>query len=112
MIPETSEINEIRIYECIEFPLKWKFKMTIMKGVDAGDSIVLKRDGFWFLLTNICSVNSGDHNSELHIFYSNDIFSFPVLQYFAVSRWRVKVDFFKNSCLQNLHATIFSLFLY
>lgn len=72
MVPETSSINEIRIYECIEFPLKWKFKMTLMAEVDASDSMIIKKGKFWFLLTNICSVNTGDHLSELHIFYSNN----------------------------------------
>jgi hypothetical protein len=75
MVPETSSIGEIRIYECIEFPLQWKYKMTLMKEVDASDSMIVRKKGYWFLLTNICSVNNGDHLSELHVFYSKNIFS-------------------------------------
>ena len=75
MLPETSSIGEIRVYECIKFPLQWKYKMTLMKDVDASDSMIVRKNGFWFLLTNICSVKNGDHLSELHVFYSKNIFT-------------------------------------
>jgi hypothetical protein len=75
MVPETSSISEIRVYECTQFPLQWKYKMTLMKDVDASDSMIIRKNGFWFLLTNICSVKNGDHLSELHVFYSKNIFT-------------------------------------
>jgi hypothetical protein len=75
MIPETHEVNEIRLYECIDFPLKWKLKKVLMQNVSAADSMVIRKDGAWFLLTNICSAGLADHNSELHIFHSKELLS-------------------------------------
>jgi hypothetical protein len=74
MIPETSEIREIRLYKCYEFPGKWQHHKTLIKEIDAADTMVFNDSGMWFMLTNVCSANQGDHDSELHIFYSPDIF--------------------------------------
>jgi hypothetical protein len=44
-----------------------------MKGVSAADTTLFKRDGKWWMLTNIDSSESGDHCSELHVFYADDL---------------------------------------
>merc|ERR1711991_795059 len=38
MCPETHEANEIRLYKCTEFPLKWKFVKTLISNVSAVDT--------------------------------------------------------------------------
>ena len=38
MCPESHKNRSIRIYKCIDFPLKWKFHSTIMKDVSAVDT--------------------------------------------------------------------------
>ena len=73
MCPETSEIREIRLYRCIEFPLKWKFERTLVSEVSAADNLVFHRYKMWWLMTNICSPEVGDHTSELHVFSSPDL---------------------------------------
>jgi len=70
MCPETNELDEIRIYECINFPLKWRYKMTLIKGVSAADTMIFEHNKIWWLLTNIDYSNIGDHSSEFSIFYS------------------------------------------
>jgi len=67
MCPETASIQEIRLYKCIEFPSKWIFEKTLVSGVDAVDSMIICKEGQWFLMTNYCNSNSNDHNSELNI---------------------------------------------
>lgn len=67
MCPETSENRDIRIYECIDFPKKWRFVMSIMRDVRAVDSMIFLHGGTWWLMTNIDSTNM-DSFSELHIF--------------------------------------------
>ena len=71
MIPETAEIYEIRIYKCIQFPLKWKFHKTIKKNLQAVDSMIFYKNNFWWLLTNI-SYNRNSNFSHLDIFYSDN----------------------------------------
>jgi hypothetical protein len=72
MIPETCQNQDIRLYEAEEFPHKWKFLKTIFKDVDAADTTVFEKDGLWWLFTNIDPVKSGQHDSELFIFYSDN----------------------------------------
>lgn len=70
MCPETYEKGEIRLYECMDFPMKWKFKKTLIKNVSAVDSMIFKNNKYWYLLTNIDSSASCDFSSELHCFYT------------------------------------------
>jgi hypothetical protein len=42
-----------------------------MKNVSAADTVVFEFGRRWFMLTNICSADIGDHNSELHMFSSD-----------------------------------------
>jgi serine/threonine protein kinase len=72
MVPETSQNKDIRLYEAEEFPYKWKFLKTIFKDVDAADTTIFEKDGLWWLFTNIDPVKSGEHDSELFIFYSDN----------------------------------------
>jgi hypothetical protein len=73
--PESHENNDIRLYKCVEFPLRWELVKVLMKNVDAADTSLFKKEGTWWLLTNICSAGIGDHNSELHIFSSKDLYT-------------------------------------
>jgi hypothetical protein len=68
MCPETSEIREIRLYKCTEFPLRWSFHKTLIKDVSAADTNIFFFKDRWWLLTNVDSSEIGDHNSELHVF--------------------------------------------
>lgn len=41
MIPETSAINQIRLYKAIEFPLKWKLDAILAEDIKAVDNTIL-----------------------------------------------------------------------
>ena len=73
MIPESCKNFDIRLYKCLEFPNKWKLEQVLMSNVSAADTMLIKQQNTWFMLTNICSAGYGDHNSELHIFHSEDL---------------------------------------
>jgi hypothetical protein len=70
MCPETSGNNDIRIYRCVDFPLRWQLEKTIMKDILAVDSMLFEKDSKWWMLTNIDPLQSGDF-LELHIFSAN-----------------------------------------
>ena len=72
MCPETHQAKEIRLYECENFPLNWKYKKTLMHDVDAADTMIFKYNDIWWLFSNIDYSNINDHSSELSIFYSLD----------------------------------------
>jgi hypothetical protein len=72
MCPETWGIREIRLYKCVEFPLRWSFHKTLIENVAAADTNIFFFEGKWWLLTNIDSSEIGDDvSSELHVFYSD-----------------------------------------
>lgn len=75
MCPETHEARDIRLYKCLEFPLKWKLSKILISEVSAADTNIFNKDGRWWLMTNICSSNLSEHSSELHIFSSNELLS-------------------------------------
>jgi hypothetical protein len=70
MCPETCEARQIRIYECVAFPLEWKLSHVAMSDIAAADSMIFEYQGVWWLFTNIEPVPSGDYGSQLSIFYS------------------------------------------
>lgn len=73
MIPESHENHDIRLYKCLDFPKKWKLEKILMSDINAADTMLIKKEHTWFMLTNICSAEISDHQSELHIFYSNEL---------------------------------------
>ncbi len=71
MCPESSENKDIRLYKCLEFPLKWKLETILMQDVQAVDTNIFYKDGKWWMLTGMDSSNNGQLDSELHIFWSD-----------------------------------------
>ncbi len=71
MCPETHEKNEIRIYECLEFPIKWQYLKTLKKNICAVDTLLFQKNSLWWLLTNTDN-NNINAFSELSIFYSDE----------------------------------------
>lgn len=50
MIPETSASEEVRLYEAVDFPLKWEQKCVLLRQRSV-DTTVFCRDGKWYLQT-------------------------------------------------------------
>jgi len=71
MIPETSEANAIRLYKCIEYPLKWEYQKDIMNGVKAVDSMIFEHEGRWWMLSTISTEGNEDDASQLFAYYSD-----------------------------------------
>jgi hypothetical protein len=78
MCPECQAAREIRLYKCVNYPLGWELHRVLMKDVSAADTSLFMHEGRWWMLTNIDSSESGEHSSELHVFYADD---------FAASNW-------------------------
>jgi len=75
MIPETSENRTIELYECVDFPKKWKFFMNLMKDIYAIDTTLFFYKNKWWLFTNIIENQGACPDDELFLFYSNNLFS-------------------------------------
>jgi hypothetical protein len=71
MCPETHQIGEIRLYKCVDFPLKWEFYKTLIKDISASDTNIFYLNNKWWMLANIDTAEVGDHCSELFLFFSD-----------------------------------------
>lgn len=73
MVPETVEAKQIVLYRCTSFPDKWEKDTVLIDNISAADSMLLPRDGRWYLLTNLNSFRAGaDHSSQFQIFTADD----------------------------------------
>ena len=71
MCPESSESRDIRVYRCLEFPLKWTLAKVLMSGVNAVDTLIFERNGKWWMLTTLDSADTGDCYSQLYLFHAD-----------------------------------------
>ena len=72
MMPETSENRDIRVYRCVDFPLRWQLHGVLMSDVSAVDTMMFRHDGRWWLLTNLAPQSHDDQGAELLVFHGDD----------------------------------------
>lgn len=53
MVPEKKAARRVDLYRCIEFPYRWEFVKTLLKGERMVDSTLFEHGGLWWLF---CSV--------------------------------------------------------
>lgn len=75
MIPETNQRRTVDLYQCTEFPRKWRLVRRLLTDVDAADSMLIRKDGIDYLLT---SVQEQEGNRHLEIHMSPDVFATPL----------------------------------
>lgn len=75
MVPDTGAAKTIELYECVEFPYKWRFKMNLMESVDATDSTLWYQNGKWWLFTSLREHPGASHYDELFLFYASELFT-------------------------------------
>ena len=68
MMPESHQSGRLELWRAVDFPLTWELQSTALEGLPCADSVLLERDGQWWLFTNICRDGFGDYCSELHLF--------------------------------------------
>ncbi len=71
MIPESQENQTIEIYECLEFPIKWKLHKILFRDITATDSTLFYKDEKWWLFTTIIDKKYPER-SGLSLFYSKN----------------------------------------
>lgn len=73
MIPESEANATIELYEAVNFPFEWKFKMNLMEGVRAVDTTLLFREGKIWMFTNIRDIEGASYSEELFLFSSDQL---------------------------------------
>lgn len=72
MCPESFQAQEIRIYRCAEFPLRWELETVAMRGAAAADTMIFPYQGRWWLFSNISESEPHVFSTELHVFVAPD----------------------------------------
>jgi hypothetical protein len=75
MVPESSANRTIDLYECIQFPEKWAYKMTLMENINAVDTTLFYYQSKWWLFTGISENEGSSPEVELFLYYSDDLFT-------------------------------------
>lgn len=70
MIPESSADKSIRLYKCVDYPLKWEYQYNLISNIDAVDSTLHYIGGKYWLFVN-SNYNTTEHNSILECYYAD-----------------------------------------
>lgn len=68
MMPEVHAAGRLEIWRCTSFPEEWVLHATALEGTSVCDSVLLEREGEWWLFTHISRDGFGDFCSDLHVF--------------------------------------------
>lgn len=68
LIPESAHHHTIDLYECVEFPRRWKFCLSLMENVRAVDTTLFYHQDRWWLFTALSEEGRAVMPSELHLF--------------------------------------------
>jgi hypothetical protein len=69
MIPETYQLNEIRVYKATNFPTTWSYVATLVSGRDFVDPSIFRYNNTWWMFV------SDTTNSNCYLYYSNSLTS-------------------------------------
>ena len=73
MCPESSANRDVRIYRCTSFPLEWSLHGIALARISAVDTIVVRRDARWWMITCVNPLGTGTQFSEMRIFCGNTV---------------------------------------
>ncbi len=72
MIPESADNLTVDLFECEEFPAKWKFKKTLLSEIRAFDSTIHYHEGKYWLFCTVQKRPGGSTNDDLYLYYTED----------------------------------------
>lgn len=68
MCPESMGAGDVRLYRCVDFPLRWELDRILLPDVQAADTVIFDLDDRWWLLTTMDPSGQGNPASELYAF--------------------------------------------
>ena len=73
MVPESSKNKDIRLYKCLNFPLKWELQEILIEDIDAADTMIFQKNNKWWMMTNEDPLKLANHNYQMNIYYSDNL---------------------------------------
>jgi hypothetical protein len=71
MVPESGDNGVISLYRSTDFPYEWQHEYSLMEGLHAYDSTLIKHEGTWWLFACVAAEKGMSGNEELHVFYAD-----------------------------------------
>jgi hypothetical protein len=65
LIPESQALNSVRLYEAVDFPLKWAYKKDLLANIKLADPTVFKKDDIWYMFAS--------ENEKMHLYFSDSL---------------------------------------
>jgi hypothetical protein len=72
LVPETSADGGVHLYRCEDFPQRWTQVRSLLPAIDAADTIVLRHDHLWWLITSIRTRPDGGAR-HLAVFFTDNL---------------------------------------
>jgi hypothetical protein len=69
VVPETSEAKSIRLYKCIEFPMKWEYQKDLFRDINATDTMIFYHNNLWWMMFSLSNTGK-NYNSQLVAYYT------------------------------------------
>ena len=60
-------------YKCQNFPLEWTLEEVLISDIDAADTMILRKDNRWWMMTNEDPLKLNNHNYQMNIYYSDNL---------------------------------------
>jgi hypothetical protein len=73
MIPESSGNNDVALYRCVDFPLRWERHATLLSGLELGDATIVRHNDRHYLFGTTRD-GAGGYSDTLSIFHSQYLF--------------------------------------
>lgn len=73
MVPESGEAGEVALWECEDFPFRWRKLRVLLSGRPWHDPCLVRHEGLWWLFASAGGHHPSDHSAELCAFHSPDL---------------------------------------
>lgn len=73
LIPESEANSTIQLYQAVNFPYQWEFKMNLMENIKAVDATIFYNDNRFWLFTNVREMEGASFSEELFLFSSDKL---------------------------------------
>ena len=71
LLPESCANGTVDLWECEQFPQRWRLARTLLRNVNACDPTLLHHDGYWWLFVAVRPAGEGQRHLEIH--FSEDL---------------------------------------
>jgi hypothetical protein len=75
IVPESKSQNEIILYKCTKWPLRWERFVVLIPNIQAVDNLIFYHEKQWWILSTKSITGDLNCQSELYLYYSTDLFS-------------------------------------